>query len=48
MLFLRFALLVVSCGLIVAAVGIVAYDVYLAFELDQILRRSEREGNRAS
>jgi regulator of protease activity HflC (stomatin/prohibitin superfamily) len=40
MLFLKYILLIGSFGLIAAAVGAVLYDIYLAFELDRILRRS--------
>src|ERR1700722_12605402 len=40
MLFLKYVLLAGCFGLIAAAVGAVAYDIYLAFELDRILRRS--------
>ncbi len=42
MLFLRFVLLVGSFALIATAVGMVIYDIYLAFELDRFLRRDER------
>ena len=42
MLFLKFMLLAISSGVFACAVGIVAYDVYLAFELTRILRRDER------
>src|SRR6204780_640804 len=38
MLFLRLVLFVVSLGFLALAVGIVLYDVYLAFELNRILR----------
>jgi regulator of protease activity HflC (stomatin/prohibitin superfamily) len=45
MLFLRFMLFVLSIGFIAMAAGLVLYDVYLAFELDRILRKSdERDG----
>jgi regulator of protease activity HflC (stomatin/prohibitin superfamily) len=40
MIFLRFLLLLVSCSLLVAAVGIVVYDIYLSFELEGLLRRN--------
>ncbi len=43
MLFLRFLLLVVSFGFAALALGVVLYDVYLAFELDRILRRPAKE-----
>ncbi len=39
MLFLRFLLLVVSCSFVALALGVILYDVYLAFELDRILRK---------
>jgi regulator of protease activity HflC (stomatin/prohibitin superfamily) len=42
MLFLRYMLLVICSGFLVCAVGMVLYDVYLAFELDRILRHGER------
>ncbi|HEV2206066.1 MAG TPA: SPFH domain-containing protein [Candidatus Acidoferrales bacterium] len=41
MLFLRFVLLLVAIGLVVWFAGMVAYDVFLAFELDRLLRRKE-------
>jgi regulator of protease activity HflC (stomatin/prohibitin superfamily) len=40
MLFLRFLLLFASFGFLACAAGLVLYDIYLAFELDRILRRS--------
>jgi regulator of protease activity HflC (stomatin/prohibitin superfamily) len=39
MLFLRFLLLLVSLGLLVSAAGVVLYDIFLAFELNRLLRR---------
>ena len=42
MLFLRLLLVVVSFGFLAVAVGIVLYDIYLAFELNRILRLGER------
>jgi len=42
MLFLRFLLFVISFGFIAAAVGLVVWDIFLAFELSRVLRRSER------
>jgi len=42
MLFLRLLLLVVSIGFLVAAAGVVIYDIYLALELGRLLRRGER------
>ncbi|HSY59798.1 MAG TPA: SPFH domain-containing protein [Terriglobales bacterium] len=42
MLFLRFLLLVVSFGFLAGAAGTVIYDIYLAFELNRILRRNDR------
>jgi regulator of protease activity HflC (stomatin/prohibitin superfamily) len=43
MLFLRFLLLVVSFGFAALALGVVLYDIYLAFELDRILKRPAKE-----
>ena len=40
MLFLRFILLCASFGFLACAAGLVLYDIFLAFELDRILRRS--------
>ena len=48
MLFLKFTLLLMSSGLFACAAGVVAYDVYLAFELARILRRPESSGNSAA
>src|SRR5271170_6504755 len=42
MLFLRLLLFVVSFGFLAVAVAIVLYDLYLAFELNRILRLGER------
>ena len=42
MLFLHLLLFVVSFGFLAVAVGIVLYDMYLAFELNRILRLGER------
>jgi regulator of protease activity HflC (stomatin/prohibitin superfamily) len=42
MLFLRLLLLVVSFGFLAGAAGTVIYDIYLAFELNRILRRNDR------
>ena len=39
MLFLRLLLFVISFGFVGLAIAIVLYDVYLAFELDRVLRR---------
>jgi len=41
MLFLRFLLFVISFGFVGIAIAIVFYDVYLAFELDRLLRRAD-------
>jgi regulator of protease activity HflC (stomatin/prohibitin superfamily) len=43
MLFLRFLLMALSFGFIAVAIGVVLYDVYLAFELDRILRRPAKD-----
>ena len=43
MLFLRTLLFVVSFGFLGVAVAIVLYDLYLAFELNRILRIGERK-----
>jgi regulator of protease activity HflC (stomatin/prohibitin superfamily) len=40
MLLLRFLLICASFGFLAGATGMVLYDIYLAFELDRILRRS--------
>jgi regulator of protease activity HflC (stomatin/prohibitin superfamily) len=45
MLFLRFLLFVLSFGFIAVALGVILYDVYLAFELDRILRKPEKEAS---
>ena len=42
MLFLRLMLFVGAFGFFACAVCMVAYDIYLAYELDRILRRGER------
>jgi regulator of protease activity HflC (stomatin/prohibitin superfamily) len=42
MLFLRLLLFVVSFGILGVAVAIVLYDIYLAFELNRLLRLGER------
>jgi regulator of protease activity HflC (stomatin/prohibitin superfamily) len=39
MLFIKYMMLVACFGLLAAALGAVVYDIYLAFELDRILRR---------
>ncbi|HUJ33080.1 MAG TPA: SPFH domain-containing protein [Candidatus Acidoferrum sp.] len=41
MLFLRFLLFLMAFGALAGAVGMVVYDVFLAFELDRLLRRRE-------
>ena len=43
MLFLRMLLFVVSFGFLGVAIAIVLYDLYLAFELNRILRLGERK-----
>jgi regulator of protease activity HflC (stomatin/prohibitin superfamily) len=43
MLFLRLLLFVISFGFLGVAAIVVLYDIYLAFELNRILRRSERQ-----
>lgn len=47
MLFLRFLLLIISVSFLAGAIGTVAYDIYLAFELGRILRRNETPSERA-
>jgi regulator of protease activity HflC (stomatin/prohibitin superfamily) len=42
MLFLRSVLLLIAIGLVVWVAGMVAYDVFLALELDRLLRRREK------
>ena len=41
MLFLRFLLFVISVSFVVVALGLVLYDVFLAFELGRLLRPDE-------
>jgi regulator of protease activity HflC (stomatin/prohibitin superfamily) len=41
MLFLRFLLLLASLGLLVSAAGVVLYDIFLAFELNRLLRQRD-------
>ena len=41
MLFLKGLLVFVAFGFLAAAAGLVLYDIYLAFELDRLLRKSE-------
>jgi regulator of protease activity HflC (stomatin/prohibitin superfamily) len=41
MLFLRFLLLLVSFALLASAAGVVLYDIFLAFELNRLLRRRD-------
>jgi regulator of protease activity HflC (stomatin/prohibitin superfamily) len=48
MLFLRLLLFVISFGFLGAAAIMILYDVYLAFELSRILRRSERQPEKAA
>lgn len=43
MIFMRDLLLLICLGALVGAVGTVIYDIYLAFELDRILRRNDRQ-----
>ncbi|MGB7307796.1 MAG: SPFH domain-containing protein, partial [Candidatus Acidiferrales bacterium] len=45
MLFLRFLLFAGCFGLGVVAAGMVLYDIFLAYELDRVLRRGARPGN---
>ena len=42
MLFLKVLLSIMSFGFLAGAIGTVAYDIYLAFQLDRILRRNDR------
>jgi regulator of protease activity HflC (stomatin/prohibitin superfamily) len=42
MIFLKDLLILVCVGAFVGAVGTIAFDIFLAFELDRILRRSDR------
>ena len=42
MLFLRLLLFVISFGFLAVAAGVVLYDIYLAFELNRLLHRSNR------
>jgi regulator of protease activity HflC (stomatin/prohibitin superfamily) len=48
MLALRFLLICGSFGLLACAAGLVLYDIYLVFELDRILRSSERRSTNAA
>ena len=43
MLMMRFLLLSAAIGFLACAAGLVLYDIYLAFELDRILRRSPKD-----
>src|SRR5579862_3652540 len=45
MLFLRFLLFAGCFGLGVVAAGMVLYDIFLAYELDRVLRRGGRPEN---
>lgn len=47
MLFLKWMLFATCFGLLACAASMVAYDVYLAFELDRILRRNARPADAA-
>jgi regulator of protease activity HflC (stomatin/prohibitin superfamily) len=47
MIFLRYLLLAVCFGAALLAAATVLYDIYLAFELDRILRRGERKDEAA-
>ena len=47
MLFLRLLLFVVSSAFVVAAVALVAYDVFLAFELGRVLRQREKPSEKS-
>src|ERR1700691_4383825 len=42
MLFLRFLFFAISATFVAVAVGLVIYDVFLAFELGRLLRSDER------
>jgi len=48
MLFLRSLLFVLSFSFIAAAVGLVVWDVFLAFDLNRVLRRGERPKDSAA
>lgn len=45
MLFLKVVLMVVAFGCLAGAVGMVTYDIFLAFELDRLLRRREPQAS---
>jgi regulator of protease activity HflC (stomatin/prohibitin superfamily) len=47
MLFLRFLLLLVSFGFLASAAGVVLYDIFLAFELNRLLRRGSGSADAA-
>src|SRR5271170_5383127 len=42
MLFLRFILIAACFGLFACVAGMVLYDIYLAYELDRLLRRRQQ------
>ena len=42
MLFLKFMLLLIGLGVLAITAGIVLYDIFLAFELDRLLRRGDQ------
>ena len=48
MLFLKVLLSILSFGFLAGAIGTVAYDIYLAFQLDRILRRNDRSSESES
>jgi len=48
MIFLKFMLVLSCLGLFACAAGLVAYDIYLAFELGRILSRRERPSEEAA
>ena len=48
MLFLRLLLFVVSFGFLGVAAVVVLYDIYLAFELNRLLRLGERPSSDAA
>jgi regulator of protease activity HflC (stomatin/prohibitin superfamily) len=47
MLFLKYLLLVGCFGLMACAAGMVLYDIFLAYQLDRVLRRGLRSGDTA-
>jgi hypothetical protein len=43
MLFLKYLLIVACCGIFAGVAGMVLYDIFLAYELDRLLKRREKQ-----